>query len=90
MHFLSTLPMKMGVTHQIDRQSLYLDVLKLFNNVQVLRECPLSINFKGENAIDDGGVCRDMLASFWEEAYKQMFDRGTLLKRTSLLFTFLA
>ena len=58
---------------------MYADVLKLFSDTEVLNKYPFTISFTGEKAIDTGGVCRDMLAAFWEEAYCQMFDGGTLL-----------
>ena len=40
---------------------------------------PLRVSFEGEKAIDVGGVYRDMLSAFWEEAYCHLFDGGCLL-----------
>ena len=37
------------------------------------------ISYVGEQAVDCGGVCRDMLSGFWEEAYAKLFDGSTLL-----------
>ena len=45
----------------------------------VLTEFPLRIKFAGEVAVDLCGVCREMFAAFWEEAYKLYFDGSTLL-----------
>ena len=42
-------------------------------------EYPLRISFVGEQAIDTGGVLRDMLSAFWEEAYLKHFDGAGLL-----------
>lgn len=40
----------------------------------IIEQYPLSISFIGEKAYDAGGVCRDMLTGFWEEAYRRPFD----------------
>ena len=58
---------------------VYEDVLSLFMNIDVTKEHPLRINFEGEEAVDYGGVCRDMFAAFWEKAYEHLFDGSTLL-----------
>lgn len=42
-------------------------------------EFPLQIVFEGERAVDAGGVYRDMLSAFWEDAYHNFFDGGCLL-----------
>ena len=47
----------------------YQDVLKLYRGNEIVNECPSYITFKGERAIDSGGVQRDMFSSFWEAAY---------------------
>ena len=36
-------------------------------------------DFKGENALDYGGVQRDMYSGFWEEACIKFFEGSTLL-----------
>lgn len=76
MHNLNTC---IGVTHSIRRSNLYNDVLKLFDKPEVLSHYPLRISFVSEMAVDVGGVCRDMLSGFWEEAYRQLFDGSTLM-----------
>lgn len=65
--------------HTIRRSCLYEDVIKLFMDDYVVNEYPLRITYEDECAVDQGGVCRDMLSGFWEEAYKQLFDGCTLL-----------
>ena len=59
---------------------MFEDVLKLFSSEEVLKEFPLRIKYETEIAYDTGGVLRDMLSAFWEEAYLKLFDGGTVLK----------
>lgn len=65
--------------HEIQRSSLYEDVLKLYSDESVVYSYPLRIAFIDEMAIDLGGVCRDMFAGFWEIAYSNLFDGSNLL-----------
>ena len=44
----------------------------------IVGECPI-FDFTGEEAIDEGGVQRDMYSAFWEQAYKQLFEGVTVL-----------
>jgi len=48
-------------------------------NPETANSFPLRIKFADENAINGGGVYRDMLSGFWEEAYCHLFDGGSLL-----------
>lgn len=68
-----------GSLHVIRRDFIYKDVLSLFTNANITKEHPLRISFQNEEAVDCGGVCRDMLAAFWEVAYEHLFDGSTLL-----------
>ena len=79
MNYVISLNMHPAITHIIDHSNLYNDVLGLFNNASVLEHYPLQIKFLDEMAIDHGGVSRDMLSGFWEEAYRQQFDGSALL-----------
>ena len=79
MNYVISLNMHPAITHIIDRSNLYNDVLGLFNNASVLEHYPLQIKFLDEMAIDHGGVSRDMLSGFWEEAYRHQFDGSALL-----------
>ncbi len=45
----------------------------------MLLENPLTIQFEGEQAIDLGGVCREMYSAFFEEMYRRAFDGNILL-----------
>ncbi len=70
---------RMGKIFDIHRSNMYEDVLLLFQNEEVMDYYPLRIAFVGEKAIDLGGVCRDMISGFWEEAYRRHFGGSSLL-----------
>jgi len=53
--------------------------MDLFSDEDFLQEYPLHIKLEGEKAIDSGGVSRDMLSAYWQDAYKHFFDGSTLL-----------
>lgn len=63
----------------ISRSNIFDHVMDLFSDESFLKEYPLHIKFEGEVAVDLGGVRRDMLSGYWEEAYKRFFDGSTLL-----------
>ena len=68
-----------GQAHTVNRAKIFDHVKKLFCSEQFLKEFPIYIEFEDEMAIDTGGVHRDMLSAFWEEAYKHFFDGSCLL-----------
>ncbi len=68
-----------GLSHVVDRTSIFSSVVELYNTDTTVNEFPLRVRFKGEKAIDVGGVFRDMLSAFWDEAYRVLFDGGCLL-----------
>ena len=70
-----------GIMHIIDRATLYDDVLSLYTKElnTVTLECPFRVEFKGEMAVDVGGVMKDMLSAFFTEAYLRLFDGTCLL-----------
>ena len=68
-----------GTYHSIERMNVYEDVLDLYQEGSIVGECPIFIDFKGELAIDEGGVQRDMYSAFWEQAYKKLFEGATVL-----------
>lgn len=53
-----------GRAHLIDRTKVYEEVINLYQNDEILKEFPIYIKFKGEVAIDHGGVHRDMFSAF--------------------------
>ena len=68
-----------GVTHKINRYNIFDDVIELLKKSDVVEEFPFRVSFSGEEAIDTGGVTRDMLSAFWEEAFTQLFDGQSLV-----------
>lgn len=65
---------------EVNRATIYDDVIRLYSTqLHLVCHFPLRISFKGEGAIDFGGVGRDCFSAFWEEAYKKMFDGAALL-----------
>jgi hypothetical protein len=68
-----------GPKHMVSRRNIYMDVIELYRSDSIINECPLFTGFKGENAIDEGGVTRDMFSAFWEEAYAHLFDGAAVL-----------
>lgn len=63
-----------GLRRTIDRENLYKDVLDMYQEGDVVGEYP-----KGENAVDDRGVQRDMFSTFWVEAYIHLFEGAKTL-----------
>ena len=68
-----------GLLHVVDRASIFSSMVELYSVDTTVHEFPLRVRFKGEKAIDVGGVFRDMLSAFWDEAYRILFDGGCLL-----------
>ena len=61
-----------GDVHVIDRDNVYEDVTDTYRSGKIVGEC-LLIKFSGEEALDYGGVQRDMYSAFWEIAYSKKF-----------------
>ena len=68
-----------GAVRIVDRDNIYEDVLDMYRTGEIVGECPIEINYGSEQAIDDGGVQRDMYSAFWEEAYSSVFEGATTL-----------
>jgi len=77
--FMHSIAACRGIVHNINRANLFKDVICLYQDDEIVKECPIFIEFKGENALDYGGVQRDMFSGFWEEAYTKFFEGSTLL-----------
>ena len=60
-----------GPTHYTN---VHEDVLDMYREGEVVGEYPLRIKFHDEQAVDEGGVQRDMLSAFWTEAYTHLFE----------------
>ena len=68
-----------GTEHFINRAAVYEDVINLYHDGEILKECPIYIEYIGEMAVDYGGVQRDMFSAFWEKAYSALFEGASLL-----------
>lgn len=81
MKFLASLDVEHGVAHSLHRDTLFDDVMNLFETqLHILeKEFPFRVKFVGERAVDTGGVTRDMFSAFYEECYLKLCDGGTLL-----------
>ena len=77
--FMTSVSSPSGAIRDIERTNLFSDVLQLFTSEDITREYPLRIRFKGELAIDMGGVFREMVSAFWEIAYTKCCDGDSLL-----------
>ena len=58
-----------GAVCVVDRDNGYEDVIDMYKCGEIVGECPINIKFSGEDALDYGGVLRDMLSAFWEQVY---------------------
>ena len=66
-------------THKVNRITLYNDLLALYMNCNdLIQEYPLSMEFIGEQAVDLGGVSRDVMSAFWQTTYEKLFDSSKL------------
>ena len=60
--------------YQVSRSSVVDDLMQIYANESIAAEYPMIISLIGEPAVDCGGVSRDMLSGFWEQAYMKLFD----------------
>jgi len=75
--FMESINASSGPARIIDRTTIYEAVMKMYNQEEIALEYPLFIKFTGELGIDEGGVQRDMLTAFWDEAYTRLFEGST-------------
>ena len=68
-----------GLERIIDHENLYNDVLSMYQEGDVVYEYPFFVKYKDENAVDDGGVQRDMFSAFWVDAYIHLFKGAKTL-----------
>lgn len=74
-----TLDTRNGLLRSVSRCNVFEDVLKMYKEEPVLNEYPMDVEFKGEMAVDQGGVTRDMFSAFCEKCYSALFEGSTLL-----------
>ena len=79
LEFMTSIGARAGAKRTVHRDTIYNDVIKLYECGEIVTECPLSIVYESEVAIDERGVTRDMYSAFWEEAYSHLFDGATIL-----------
>ena len=79
--YVHSLSLNPGITHLVNRVSVYDDVLKMYRTKRerILQEHPFHVQFQGERAIDFGGVAREMFSIFYECVYQNLFDGSALL-----------
>ena len=76
--------------HTINRITLFEDLLKLYDtDSDIVKEYPLQMDYFGENAVDLGGVSRDVMSAFWELAYEieQLWLQATTITKQPLSAT---
>uniref|UniRef100_A0A1X7TAZ1 HECT domain-containing protein n=1 Tax=Amphimedon queenslandica TaxID=400682 RepID=A0A1X7TAZ1_AMPQE len=76
--YMSSLNLCRGL-HFIKRDSVYTDVMELYSKSTILSHYPLRFKYRGEVAVDTGGVARDVFSSFFEEMYLHFFEGSTLV-----------
>ena len=66
-----TMDAHQGMPRLIRREFIYDDVIDMYrdNESAILNEFPFRISYESEQAVDTGGICRDMYSAFWEEVY---------------------
>ena len=81
MKFVCSLSLKEGVSHEVERVNIYSSVMTLFtmNREVILQEYPLQIGFRGERAVDVGGVSREFFSAFYDAVYAKYCDGVSLL-----------
>ncbi len=77
--FLESIPENSGRTYKVQRTNVFDDVVNLYRReaASILGETPLQVEYKGERAMDTGGVLRDVFSAFWEDAIPKLFDGGS-------------
>ena len=68
-----------GLQRTIDRANVYEDVIDMYREGDIVGEYPLCIKYNGEDAVDQGGVQRDMFSAFWADAYAKLFEGAKTL-----------
>ena len=60
--FLTLLNLEPGIVHSVHRSHIYDDIIELYTEKcgVLLNEYPFYVQFHDENAVDTGGVTRDM------------------------------
>uniref|UniRef100_A0A1X7T2C6 HECT domain-containing protein n=1 Tax=Amphimedon queenslandica TaxID=400682 RepID=A0A1X7T2C6_AMPQE len=76
--FMCSLTLTDG-SYTVSRERIYHNVLELYSSDAIISHYPVTMEFKGELALDAGGVKRDVFATFFEEMYRTLFDGSSLV-----------
>ena len=77
---MNSLSLVQGRIYSVNRSTVYEDVMTLYlTETNITNTHPVQIKFIDENAIDLGGVTREMFAAYYKEMYKNLFDGVSLL-----------
>ena len=69
-----------GCSHLIRRDHIYSNVLELYGDfTAIMKEFPFRVSFEKEQAVDTGGVARDMFSGFRSCAFEKFFDGSSSL-----------
>lgn len=79
LEYMKSINATKGELYTVDRDNIYEDVVDMYRTGDIVGECPIKIKYSDEQAIDDGGVQRDMYSAFWDEAYSKLFEGATSL-----------
>lgn len=75
--YMSSLQLCYGCSYV--SRSQYEDVLQLYKSGDILSKYPCRFKFKGEKAIDTGGVGRDLYSAFYDEVYRNFFEGSSFV-----------
>ncbi len=77
--FIDGLPARTRIIRFLQRDNLYVDMMSLFKDPQVVEHYPFAVVFQREKGVDTGGLSREAFSTFWEEAYSKHFDGSCLV-----------
>lgn len=77
-NYMSSLQLHYGCNY-VSRSTLYEDVLQLYRSGTILLQYPCRFRFKGEKAIDTGGVGRDLYSAFYDAVYRNFFEGSSFV-----------
>ena len=72
--FLSANSQRVGFHVQVHRDMVLADVIRVYSSSDVADYSSITVSFVDEEAIDEGGVTRDLYSAFWQAAYQEYFD----------------
>ena len=61
----------------IQRENILEELLQIYDNKSIVND-QLNVKFKGEAALDFGGVTMDLISTFWDAAFSAYFEGDTI------------